>query len=103
MHLIPTLKNQTVRDLAWSCFGPNLVDDFAPLGGTGQESCQLELTAERQQWLLALDKNPAELLQQLSVLKSTRVGIYFEALWIFPATFSRPIFSLTSHRYFYLP
>lgn len=46
-------------------------------------SFQPTLTASRGRQLSALDRDPAPLLQSLSGLKSTRLGIYFEALWRF--------------------
>jgi hypothetical protein len=51
--------------------------------GEGVQSLELDLTAERNQWLLELDQNPEPLLIHLSHLKSRRLGIYFEALWHF--------------------
>jgi hypothetical protein len=93
MQNIPTFKNQEVRDLAWSCFGPNLIEPFLPtkdqesLHGGGVQALELDLTAERNQWLLELDQNPEPLLIHLSHLKSRRLGIYFEALWHFFLTY----------------
>ena len=87
MQNFPNFKNQVVRDLAWSCFGPKLIDSFLPTQSQesleGIESLELELTAERIQWLLELDQNPEPLFTHLSHLKSSRLGIYFEALWHF--------------------
>jgi len=80
MQNIPNFKNQVVRDLAWSCFGPNLIDTFSH---RGIQSLELDLTAERKQGLLELDQNPDPLLTHLSDLKSRRLGLYFEALWKF--------------------
>jgi len=89
MQNIPDFKNQVVRDLAWSCFGPNLINTFFPtedqesLQGEGIQSLELDLTAERNQWLLELDQNPEPIFIHLFHLKSRRLGIYFEALWKF--------------------
>ena len=85
MQKIPLYQNPVVRDLGWSCFGPNLIDDFRPASGTDPviRSNQLELTAERKQGLLELDQNPAPLIAHLSQLKTTRLGLYFESLWKF--------------------
>lgn len=80
MHTIPNLKNPAVRDLALSCFGPNLIDTFSQ---QDIQSLELVLTAERIQRLLDLDQNPEPLLIHLSDLKSRRLGLYFEALWKF--------------------
>jgi hypothetical protein len=84
MVTIPLFENQCVRDLAWSCFGENLIEDFdkqSPL--TALQSCHLNLTEARLRWLWLLDSDPTPLLQYLSNLRSTRIGIYFEALWQF--------------------
>ena len=89
MQKIPYLKNKVVRDLAWSCFGPNLIDTFLPtqrqksLPSGGIESLELDLTNGRIQWLLELDQNPESIFIHLSHLKSSRLGLYFEVLWHF--------------------
>ena len=89
MQKIPLYQNLVVRDLGWSCFGPNLIDHVRPVTGTAPggaleiRSNSLELTDERNQWLLELDQNPEPLLSHLSQLKSTRLGLYFESLWNF--------------------
>jgi hypothetical protein len=80
MQSIPHFKNQVVRDLAWSCFGPNLIDTFFP---HDIQSLELELTDERKQQLLEMDQTPKPLIAHLSDLKSRRLGLYFEALWTF--------------------
>ncbi len=89
MKNIPNLKTQEVRDLAWSCFGPNLIHTFPPIMGPNVlqdeaiQSLELDVTAERNQWLLQLDQNSEPLLLHLSGLKSRRLGLYFETLWKF--------------------
>ena len=84
MTTIPLIKTQCVRDLAWSCFGQNLINDFTRPGSTvAVQSCHIRLTEARQQWLQQLDQNPAPLLNHLSQLRSPRIGLYFEALWQF--------------------
>lgn len=84
MQTLPLFKTQCVRDLAWSCFGNNLIDDFSHLKNSQTiNSLQIELTKTRQNWLLQLDDNPTSLQQHLLKLKSPRLGIYFEALWQF--------------------
>ncbi|MCP3906557.1 MAG: DUF1853 family protein [Oceanicoccus sp.] len=83
MATITSLKNQCVRDLAWSCFGQNLINDFGGLGHSAVQSCHIHLTAARQQWLLQLDQEPTPLLDYLSQPRSPRIGLYFEALWQF--------------------
>lgn len=79
MQKFPLYQHSVVRDLAWSCFGPNLIDHFE----SGIRSSQLALTSDRKQGLLELDQNPEPLLTHLSQLKSIRLGLYFEALWTF--------------------
>ena len=84
MHPFPTLKNPLVRDLLWSCFGPNLIDSFQEI--TADQSinaCHLTLTTKRRQWLVELDNAPAPLLNFLSTSTSRRLGHYYEKLWQF--------------------
>ncbi|MGK0499237.1 MAG: hypothetical protein ACJAYG_000871 [Oceanicoccus sp.] len=76
-------EHPAVRDLAWSCFGPNLIDDFSDLSANTITSPKFTFTEPRQQYLLELDRQPQPLLEHLQKLKSTRIGIYFEALWQF--------------------
>lgn len=84
MTTIPLIKTHCVRDLAWSCFGQNLINDFADIGSTDSvQRCHIRLTEARQQWLQQLDQNPAPLLNHLKQLRSPRIGLYFEALWQF--------------------
>lgn len=91
MRYSPTIMNQlhdlthpVVRDLAWAVFSPNLISDFSfhPHGNDIQ-SFSVTLSESRVQWLFDLDHSPAALLLQLTALKSTRLGVYFEALWRF--------------------
>lgn len=86
MQTLLSLKHQIVRDLAWSCFGPDIVDNFTGvISGidSSVRSCPITLTNQRKQWLLQLDDNPQPLVQHLQHLNSTRLGLYFEALWQF--------------------
>ncbi|ARN75947.1 DUF1853 family protein [Oceanicoccus sagamiensis] len=81
---LPLFETPCVRDLAWSCFGENLINDFALLdSNTSVQCCHISLTETRVQWLQQLDNTPAPLLDHLNKLHSTRIGIYFEALWQF--------------------
>lgn len=77
------LRHQVVRNLASSCFGPNLIDSFAHFGSNDVHCGQFALNERRKGWLLSLDRNPAPLVAHLEQLKSTRLGLYFEALWLF--------------------
>ncbi len=84
MARIPLFENQCVRDLAWSCFGENLINDFAtPTNTATVQCCHISLTQQRLQWLQQLDQDPTPLLSHLSQLRSTRIGLYFESLWQF--------------------
>jgi hypothetical protein len=82
MQAIPFLQNQQVRDLAWACFGHNLINDFSTFNNDDSvSSCQIPLTEKRRQWLLALDQAPTSLQSYLQQTRSPRLGIYFETLW----------------------
>ncbi len=84
MQKLPDLTQTAVRDLAWAVFAPNLIDDFHGLAGTdAPDTWNPVLTPERSEWLLRLDRDPSGLFRYLRRLKSTRLGIYFEALWQF--------------------
>lgn len=81
MDKIIHYQTQAVRDLANSCFGSSLVS--APPASSNARHCHLELNPQRLEWLRQLDKNPSALVDKISSVKSTRLGIYFEALWQF--------------------
>lgn len=74
-------QNRAVRDLAYSCFGPSLVSK--PPETTDIKHCHLQLDSQREQWLASLDQKPKALFDKLATVSSTRLGIYFEALWQF--------------------
>lgn len=75
-------KNVLVRDLAWACFDPPLVDiDVLSAGEVA--NCALLLTPERERWLGRLDADPTALIEHIAKLRSHRLGIYFESLWHF--------------------
>ena len=81
-HLWDKLHHPQVRDLAWACFSPPLLNS-KQLGNPDVDNCALELTQAREQLLLQLDASPAALEQHLATRVSTRLGLYFEALWHF--------------------
>jgi hypothetical protein len=82
MQAIPPFVNQSVRDLAWACFGNNLIDDFSSVNNDKTiSSCKIPLTEPRLQWLKKLDKDPRSLNEHLLRVRSPRLGIYFESLW----------------------
>lgn len=73
-------RQQPVRDLAWCCIAPELITH---LPATDATAYQPRLTPETLRWLDSLEQNPAPLQRHLSGVKSTRLGIYFEALWTY--------------------
>lgn len=84
MKINTIFNHKIVNDLAWACFGPNLMNDFSSIDPTSDVSaCQIALTQQRLDWLHKIDKQPQDLLHHLSNLKSPRLGIYFESLWQF--------------------
>jgi hypothetical protein len=75
-----TLQHQVVRDLAWCCFSPPLLQELP------ESDCKIWTTDEPERdvaWLRALDRNPEPLFAHLARAKSTRLGIYYENLWHF--------------------
>ena len=85
MYRLATLNNPKVRDLANSCFGANLIDDYRSLASDSSrlQSCSIALTDARVDWLHKLDRQPQALYDALNQLTSTRLGLYFEKLWQF--------------------
>ncbi|MBD2858980.1 DUF1853 family protein [Spongiibacter sp. KMU-158] len=78
------LNNPLVRALAWSCFAPPLLNAITLNNGETVFCPELELTAQREQWLNNLDKNPEPLQDYLSQSQtSRRLGLQYEALWHF--------------------
>lgn len=73
-------RHQAVRDLAWSCFSKPLMKDL-PQSQAGQ--LLPELDSANLAWLKALDRDPEPLHEALAQRHSTRLGLYFEALWQF--------------------
>tara|TARA_R110002110_G_scaffold157570_1_gene354470 strand:- start:15549 stop:16487 length:939 start_codon:yes stop_codon:yes gene_type:complete len=77
------LTNPRVRDLAWACFGPPLLQMETLASASGVTTASLTLTAARARWLQQLDRQPQPLLAWLEALPATRLGLYFEHLWHF--------------------
>ncbi|PUA29504.1 MAG: hypothetical protein B0W54_02670 [Cellvibrio sp. 79] len=73
------LQHQAVRDLAWCCFSAPMMQELP--------GSPISILPFHNQfpwhWLQALDQQPEPLLDHLSQRKSTRLGIYYEALWHF--------------------
>jgi uncharacterized protein len=77
------LANPHVRDLAWACFGPALLQVATLPAGDGVTDTKLALTTTRAAWLRQLDRQPQPLLSWLQARPVTRLGLYFETLWQF--------------------
>lgn len=73
-------RHQAVRDLAWCCIAPELMTH---LPATDATAYQPPLTPETLHWLDSLEQSPEPLQRHLHRVKSTRLGIYFEALWTY--------------------
>jgi len=77
-------QTREVRDLAWACFSPPVLDTPALQSGQGGVgNCALPLTDPRRAWLESLDRDAGPLLEHLGHQASPRLGIYFERLWHF--------------------
>ncbi len=80
--LLKQLRTPAVRDLAWVIGSPPLLDArFSAYQGkvAGNVFCQQALAACSEN-LLALDHNPAPLLQFITQQPTRRLGYYFETL-----------------------
>lgn len=84
------LKHQSLRDLAWCCLSAPMMHALPDLPNTLNtrifpllESASIIDSDAVWQWLIALDDDPSELDAHLAQRKSTRLGIYYEALWHF--------------------
>ncbi len=74
-----TLRNSAVRDLAWCCFSAPMMSNLPDCNAT---IFPLHSPLDRE-WLRELDQAPQHLFDHLQTLKSSRLGIYYEALWHF--------------------
>lgn len=72
--------HKEVRDLAWAVFSTPLM---AQLPGCDAQLCAPGAEAADWHWLEALDRQPEPLLTALAAGNSTRLGLYFERLWLF--------------------
>ncbi|MDQ2078012.1 DUF1853 family protein [Marinimicrobium sp. ABcell2] len=86
-------RHQAVRDLAWSCFSPSLMDALP-----GSDATLLAPVPDARDWLWLeqLDHNPQPLLDALAINPSNRLGLYFESLWRFYLQ-HHPDWTLLSH------
>lgn len=79
-----SFRIQAVRDLAWACFSPPLMQISQVAGKeSGVYACTPQLSRERAAWLARLDRDPGALLEHLSARPTHRLGVYFEQLWHF--------------------
>ena len=84
---IHSLQHPRVRQLAWICFSDPLIADFSSLAGDLQGKVTapaFQLHDARRNWLRALDRTPAPLLDYLAQhCSSPRLGLLFESYWHF--------------------
>lgn len=86
------LQHQAVRDLAWCCFSAPMMQKLPESG-----AAMLPIGNDRLwPWLIALDQQPNELIEQIAKVKSTRLGIYYETLWRFYFS-QQPDWELLNH------
>lgn len=81
-HILDTLRDPTVRDLAWAIGSPGLVEPSHPdyLGRTVDDAwCSAQLQASAA-WLAALDLSPSSLHRFVAARPTRRLGHYFETL-----------------------
>jgi hypothetical protein len=81
----PTLKHPSVRALAWLLDAPDLLEASAERWGGKIASLSATAADDSRNWLLELDRAPAELDAFLGVHRFTRLGRYAEHLlaWYF--------------------
>lgn len=76
-------QTQAVRDLAWACFSPPLIDTARLADAAGIRDLVPALTPDRRLWLEHLDRDAEPLLRHLARRPTGRLGLYFEQLWQF--------------------
>ena len=81
MAIWQELVTPEVRDLAWACFGPDLLAENQRPGWPADG--HLPLSEARADRLRQLDRAPSPLLSFLGQRSGGRLGLYFEALWHF--------------------
>jgi len=79
----PSFTTQAVRDLAWACFAPALIQTSRLNLEAHVTDCHFQLDTQRLDWLEALDRDPTPLLAHVKKRTGHRLGLYFEALWHF--------------------
>lgn len=83
-------KHQSVRDLAWCCISapimqrlPGIETHIFPAQEYLPDNHPAQPESTLWRWLCGLDAHPIVLNEHLAKRKSTRLGIYYEALWHF--------------------
>lgn len=79
LHVFRQLKQRPVRQLAWACFGPSLIQQW-PVNISKRIN---PLSPWACGWLIQLDQDPKPLLHYLKTLRNARLGFLFEAYWQF--------------------
>ncbi len=83
-ELLQRLRQPAVRDQAWVLLSPALLSDTQlPLRHPLAASPWAHTPGLLADWLLALEDDPAPLLQDLAQLRNPRLGAYYERLWQF--------------------
>lgn len=73
------LQHQVVRDLAWCCFSSPMMRELPNSDATILPFNNDQLWP----WLISVDQQPDALINEITKVKSTRLGIYYETLWRF--------------------
>ncbi len=90
-------KQPCVRDLAWVIASPPLVSgSFNQARWWNRQQCLKEFH-DCLPALQALDKKPQPLIDHLNLIKSKRLGLYFEGLVSFWLSFISPNYRLLAH------
>lgn len=78
--ILPPLRHQAVRDLAWVMAAPGLVDEAAVPDFAVPDTLSRSILTQAMPKLLELDQAPAPLHAWIAARNSQRLGRYFETL-----------------------
>ncbi len=78
MNLLPQLRQREVRDLYWACFSEELINSSLNVASYAEVETHFP---HIETWFRKLDAEPKQLQLHLAKLHSSRLGLYFEALW----------------------
>jgi hypothetical protein len=78
--LLDTVRDSTVRDLAWLLFSRSLLREQPPLGKVARPFETADEAAAVEAWLLALDRDAQPLREAMAASRPTRLGRYAECL-----------------------